>query len=57
MLHSFIRGLDSLSGISTTNAHCDIPCKIYDPSSAQIAALSGWRLDVFCKDALRLKMG
>ena len=44
MLHSFIRGLDSLSGISTTNAHCDIPCKIYDPSSAQIAALSVVRL-------------
>tara|TARA_B100001142_G_C14200549_1_gene603615 strand:- start:404 stop:901 length:498 start_codon:yes stop_codon:yes gene_type:complete len=44
MLHNIIRGLDELSGFSTTNAHCDIPCKIYDPSSAQIAALSVVRL-------------
>ena len=34
------RALKSLFEINTTQAHCDIPCKIYDPSHAQIAALS-----------------
>ena len=27
-------------GISVVHAHCDIPCKIYDPSVAQFATLS-----------------
>lgn len=26
--------------VKTVSAHCDIPCKIYDPMSAQIAAIS-----------------
>lgn len=26
--------------IKTVSAHCDIPCKIYDPISAQLAAIS-----------------
>ena len=30
--------------IPTVRAHCDIPCKIYDPATAQIAALSVVRL-------------
>tara|TARA_B100000767_G_C19678423_1_gene498451 strand:+ start:469 stop:939 length:471 start_codon:yes stop_codon:yes gene_type:complete len=30
--------------ISAVQAHCDIPCKIYDPSTAQYAALSVIRL-------------
>ena len=30
--------------LPTVQAHCDIPCKIYDPSTAQIAALSVVRL-------------
>ena len=30
--------------IPTVQAHCDIPCKIYDPTTAQIAALSVVRL-------------
>ena len=33
------RMFDSL-GLPSASAHCDIPCKIYDPSTAQIAALS-----------------
>ncbi|MEM1260981.1 MAG: superoxide dismutase, Ni [Pseudomonadota bacterium] len=37
------RLIDSLD-LDTASAHCDIPCKIYDPSTAQIAALSVIRL-------------
>ena len=44
MLHSLIRGLEDIVDIPDTNAHCDIPCKIYDPSSSQIAALSVARI-------------
>jgi len=40
MLHSLINRYDQLVGVETAAAHCDIPCKIYDPISAQIAVLS-----------------
>lgn len=30
--------------LETVNAHCDVPCGIYDPSAAQIAALSVIRM-------------
>lgn len=40
MLHSFLAKLDSVFHFPKARAHCDIPCKIYDPSTAQIAALS-----------------
>ena len=36
--------LDRVLGVEEVAAHCDIPCKIYDPSTAQIAALSVVRL-------------
>lgn len=44
MVFSLVRALDALSDIPSASAHCDIPCKIYDPSTAQIAALSVVRL-------------
>lgn len=34
----FIRSLLNLIPVKTVYAHCDIPCKIYDPHLAQIAA-------------------
>lgn len=39
-MYSLIKKIDNLIGLPTAQAHCDIPCKIYDPSTAQIAALS-----------------
>ena len=30
--------------VNKVHAHCDIPCKVYDPSIAQYAALSVVRL-------------
>ncbi|MFV0276024.1 MAG: superoxide dismutase [Ni], partial [Parahaliea sp.] len=40
MLHRLIKQFDTIAPVSTLDAHCDIPCKIYDPISAQLAALS-----------------
>ncbi len=38
MLHSI---LDKLTdNLETVSAHCDIPCKVYDPYMAQFAAIS-----------------
>ncbi|MGE0803535.1 MAG: superoxide dismutase, Ni [Lautropia sp.] len=36
--------LDRVSGIEEAQAHCDIPCKIYDPGPALIAAVSVVRM-------------
>ncbi|MEM7026648.1 MAG: superoxide dismutase, Ni [Pseudomonadota bacterium] len=44
MLHKIIKHLDSKNSVASAEAHCDIPCKIYDPSSAQIAALTILRM-------------
>jgi nickel superoxide dismutase len=40
MLHNLISLYDKLVGIVTASAHCDIPCKVYDPITAQIATLT-----------------
>lgn len=40
MIHSILGKIDSVIHFDTASAHCDIPCKIYDPSAAQIATLS-----------------
>jgi len=40
MIYSLIKAYDSLFTVKRASAHCDIPCKIYDPSTAQIAVLS-----------------
>jgi nickel superoxide dismutase len=40
-----IRLLDRVSPPETVSAHCDIPCGIYDPHAAQIAALTVVRMN------------
>tara|TARA_R110001599_G_scaffold46209_2_gene135653 strand:+ start:185 stop:694 length:510 start_codon:yes stop_codon:yes gene_type:complete len=44
MLHSILKLVDSVASIPAASAHCDIPCKIYDPGTAQIAALTVIRM-------------
>lgn len=44
MLHSILSVVDKKIGIPNVSAHCDIPCKIYDPSTAQIAVLTVIRI-------------
>lgn len=40
MIHSLLSKIDAIKPFDKASAHCDIPCKIYDPISAQLAALS-----------------
>lgn len=59
MLSSVLSWYDRHIGIDSVAAHCDIPCKIYDPISAQLAAVSVIRLmdliaELDAKDALSL---
>ena len=44
ILKSAARLADKFSKSGTVNAHCDIPCGIYDPYTAQIAAHSVIRM-------------
>ena len=40
MIHNFFVHLDKQIGFEKAEAHCDVPCKIYDPFNAQQATLS-----------------
>ena len=44
MIHRFIEALDEKFSFERAKAHCDIPCGIYDPITAQIAALTVVRM-------------
>lgn len=59
MLFKLVSAMDEALSFSQVSAHCDIPCKIYDPISAQLAVLTMIRmvdlLDEFgCKDSFSL---
>ena len=44
MLYNLISKLDEKFNFPTVSAHCDIPCKIYDPITAQLAVLTMVRM-------------
>jgi len=44
MLYKLITTLDKYFEFEQVSAHCDIPCKIYDPITIQIAVLSMLRM-------------
>lgn len=44
MLHKVLSALDKKLDLDEVQAHCDIPCGIYDPISAQIDALTVVRM-------------
>lgn len=44
MIYKLLNKIDSVRPVKVVDAHCDIPCKIYDPSTAQIAALTMLRM-------------
>lgn len=44
MLYDLLNVLDKKLSFETASAHCDIPCKIYDPISAQLAVLTMIRM-------------
>lgn len=58
-MYQLIKSLDSYFNFAEASAHCDIPCKIYDPALAQIAVLSMVRMvelieELKAKDKLSL---
>jgi nickel superoxide dismutase len=54
MIYNIIAKLDKKLNFQTVSGHCDIPCKIYDPIHAQIAALTIIRM-VDLLEVLRAK--
>ena len=44
MIYQLVQKLDKRFGLEQAKAHCDIPCGIYDPITAQIAALTVIRM-------------
>ncbi|MDO9128675.1 MAG: superoxide dismutase, Ni [Anaerolineales bacterium] len=44
MFYQIFEALDKKFGVTRAQAHCDIPCGIYDPITAQIAALTVVRM-------------
>ena len=44
MLHKIVQKLDQHTHLDTVDAHCDIPCGIYDPHHAIIGALTVIRM-------------
>jgi len=44
MLIELLKKVDQKRPFKTVSAHCDIPCKIYDPISAQLAVLTMIRM-------------
>ncbi len=44
MIYRLLNGLDGKLGFEQAKAHCDVPCGIYDPITAQIAALTVVRM-------------
>ena len=44
MIYKIFNIFDRIKPFKKVSAHCDIPCKIYDPISSQIAALTIIRL-------------
>jgi nickel superoxide dismutase len=45
MLHNLLKKLDEKASYKVAFAHCDIPCRIYDPATTIIAALTVVRMD------------
>jgi len=50
LLHPILRALDRVRPAPVARAHCDIPCGIYDPHHAQLAAHTVVRMNLLIKD-------
>ena len=44
MFYKFVQSVDKYLSFFEAKAHCDVPCGIYDPSPAQINALTVVRM-------------
>ncbi len=48
-----MKALDNVFNFEVANAHCDIPCGIYDPHAAQMAAHTVIRMDMLIADLVK----
>ncbi len=53
MLHHVFQTLDRVFHFDEAKAHCDIPCGIYDPHQAQVAALTVIRMVDLMSDLVK----
>ena len=51
MMHKILSIIDKFSPAQRAHAHCDIPCGIYDPHNAQVAAHSVIRMNQLINEA------
>jgi nickel superoxide dismutase len=57
MLYKVIEGLDKIFDFEKAEAHCDIPCGIYDPHQSQVAALTVIRMIDLMNDLMNSSSG
>jgi len=50
LLHRLFEAMDRVSPAPVADAHCDIPCGIYDPHHAQLAAHTVIRMNMLIND-------
>ena len=53
MIYKITTAIDTVFDITTASAHCDIPCKLYDPAAAQVAAATIVRLIDIMSETLK----
>ncbi len=44
MIYAILNKVDSYMSFKVAKAHCDVPCGVYDPISAQVAAMTVARM-------------
>ncbi len=52
-MYGIVRAIDKLVRFGTVSAHCDIPCGIYDPHLAEVAAHTVIRMDMLIADLVK----
>lgn len=52
-LNRIMNKLDKAFGFPVAYAHCDVPCGIYDPHAAQVAAHTVVRMDMLIADIMK----
>lgn len=52
-MYGIMEALDNVLHFGTVDAHCDIPCGIYDPHLAQVAAHTVVRMDMLITDLVK----
>lgn len=53
ILRSLLERLDKRFDFTVAYAHCDVPCGIYDPHAAQLAAHTVIRMDMLIADIMK----